>query len=288
MTKTYLLVDVPNLAHRAFHTPGFGEIKHNGKSVGVIFGVLRDLVYLRDRFAADQIVLCFDHGESKRKQLFPGYKANRGAQIYTKMPIMNPKVLSQQMRVMKDRLFEELGFANVLYEEGYEADDIIASVCKKIPRTDTAIIVSSDHDLYQCFTGMGPFIIQWAPQQKRLLDVNHILLKGVGAWQWAKVKAIAGCKSDCIPGVTEVGESRAIAYINGTLPKHYKSYTRIEEQRERWEANLKLTTLPFPGCPVYRTLETDDVTREMWDTVCKQYGFTSLIGKWSEYVQEVK
>src|SRR5205809_5495687 len=144
----YLLLDCNNLAHRTWHVmKGNSKLLHDTAGM---FGVLRDLVFLQEIHDCENVVFCFDSMTSLRKEFYPEYKAN-----HERHP-----ALDRQINALKTELLPGCGFKNVLCFAGYEADDIIGSICQNL-RTKTEcemVIVSSDGDLLQL---LGPKITIW-------------------------------------------------------------------------------------------------------------------------------
>lgn len=268
--STWLIVDSHNLAWCSHHA--LEGLTHRGKSTSVLFGYLRDVIAFRDRFHADNVVHCFDKGKSLRKKLFPGYKPFHEQGTLDEFRLLELRSVREQLSILEEAL-PAVGFKNILSQEGYEADDLIASVCHdSILRGDEAVILSSDRDLLQLLSGQ---VSIWNRRK-------HVTLQSFHAeWdlspdQWADVKALAGCKSDGIKGVKGIGEKTAAKFLRNQL-KPGKSLDKIRKGTEVWSQNLQLVGLPWPGVkPVF--LHDDEPDPEAWDRLCKQHGLDSLIG----------
>lgn len=276
MKATWLIIDVSNLAYRNFHALRENDLRFGGVASEVLFGVLRDIQSYREHHMASGVVFAFDYGKPLRIQLHPGYKSSRKKKRKeaTFEERKNRRSLLAQIIKLRDSLLPNV-FSNLFWKHGYEADDVIASVCKySIPDQDTKIIVSSDHDLYQlldettfCHSPHTGVVLGSGSFQKKY-DINPN--------RWAKVKAMAGCSSDDIPGIPGIGEKKAIQFLNGEMNKQTATFKKIVDHRFQTEESLKLTKLPYPDCPVFSVIE-EKFNQQKWDEMCETVGASSLM-----------
>jgi DNA polymerase-1 len=280
--KTWLILDCNYLCHRAFHTTG--ALAFQGEQTGVTFGFLRDIHTLKDRFLSTNFVFCWDFGKGLRHKVCPTYKANRNSNqkqaswnTFSAGDIARLHDIqdgfNRQMKLIRKEHLSTLGYNNNFWQDGYEADDIIAKVCDLLPKTDEAIIVSADKDLYQL---INERISCFNPSSKQYLTLDGF----VDTWkifpnEWPMVKAIAGCRSDNIQGVPGVGDKTAVKYLR----KEFKPGTRIpkliKQHQAMWEANLPLVLLPYAGCRNVKLVE-DVPTQKGWEEVADRLGMNSL------------
>ena len=275
-----LLFDMNYMCYRSFHAlRRFGGMD---RGLGTVYGVLCDIVSLCDFFRAERCVFAFDSdGPGLRSKLLPEYKAARKERHKndTEEDRINYSVFREQVQLLRDEYLSDIGFENVFVVDGYEADDIIASVAAAIPSGDEGIIITSDHDLYQC---LRPNVWIWNPQMRKGLSLQAFKSEwGIGPELWASVKAYAGCSSDSIPGIRGVGERIASRFLRGTLPEHIKiaKTLRSDEAVSVFTRNIELVRLPFAGCPEF-TIKPDDVTCDSWRRVVGGLGFSSLLAKY--------
>jgi len=100
------------------------------------------------------------------------------------------------------------------------------------------------------------------------------------------VKAMAGCKSDKVAGICNVGEKTAIKYLNGNLKSTTKAYKDIKDSKDLIESNMKLVDLPMEGTGKFR-LNKDRMDLPAFMKLCEDYGFQSFlrdIWEWKHYV----
>lgn len=283
MTKTWLILDCNELCHAAFHSINLESA--DGVKVGVVYGFFRTIRKLMDLHATENIIFCFDKGKSARCTLQPNYKAHRvvsGETPADEALKEARKELYRQIRLLRKKYLPKIGFKNVFAKNHYEADDIIASLCKHtIPETDKVIIISSDKDLYQL---LSKNVCMWSNRSGKATTYEQFLEEyKFGPHWWPYVKAIAGCKSDNISGIFGVGEVSAIKYVRELISKtrifnendtRYAKIIAIEGQMQITE-NLKVIRLPFPKTGVF-DLKEDEVTPKRWKKIIKKLELPSL------------
>src|SRR5437867_194574 len=113
------LIDAHSLIFQVFHA--IPEMSSpSGLQTNALFGFTRDVLFLRNDRKADYLLCAFDRPEPTfRDQLYPAYKANRAP-----MPDdLRPQIplIEQMLAAMR---------IPVLSKEGYEADDVIATVAR--------------------------------------------------------------------------------------------------------------------------------------------------------------
>lgn len=274
MNTTWLLIDANNVASQCYYAMG-GAMTHNDIATGVVFGFLRDVANLIQKFKTTNIAFCFDHGKPLRCKLLPTYKANRKPETIEEKE--NRSERNKQINLLRAEYLPAIGFKNVFWQEGYEADDIIAALSKNLDIrkgfSDEVIIVSSDKDLYQCLRSR---VTMWN-RGKETTWQTVLKEQGITPVSWNAVKAIAGCSSDNIPGTPGVGEKTAIKYLNGTLKNTTKACIAINQNVGLRMKNNQLVTLPFTGCKTPELVK-DEVSRETWNAFAKKFGMESLLG----------
>lgn len=272
--STWLLFDVNSLAHRAFHTTG--GLSYNNVPTGSTFGVLGAIIQYQGEFHTNHCAFAFDFGKNLRYKLSPTYKAKRRANR-KKQTEREKKLyhgLEQQINLLRKEYLREIGFQNIFYQKGYEADDIIASVCQNAGNNQI-IVISSDEDMFQL---LSKRVRVFSPSTKTLWTKKKFkIYYGIKPKQWAIVKAIAGCGSDEVSGIPGVGEKTAIQFLNFTLTKNKKFDSIVSKEglkiRDR---NLPLVKLPMEGCKDFH-LKVDK--NENWTPLLKRLGMKSLRAK---------
>jgi DNA polymerase-1 len=278
-----ILIDANSICHAAKHS--MGDLSWEEKKVGVIFGFLRQLLSLAKKFESNRFIFAWDTRSSVRSQFYPGYKGRRKKDKTPEEKELD-NIAYDQFNILRDEVLPEIGFLNSFWQEGYEADDVIASIvhCNK---KEKIVIISTDEDLYQL---LSENVTMYSIRKKQEYTL-HNLWKDchIPPQDWADVKAIAGCSSDDVPGIVGVGEKTACKYLNRQLSVIHKTYRSIKEGKELIERNLKLVTLPYPGTDKIVIKEDNKLSLNGFLNVCNRYGFASFMYKdnlnqWKEYI----
>lgn len=270
MTK-WLIIDTTYLAYRSFYS--LGDLSYKGISTGVVYGIMKTVLDLIDTFGTSNLVWTFDGGYNKRIEICETYKGNRSLEDKSPEEIEAQKSLKEQIKRMYQEYLPEIGFSNLFRQFGYEADDVIASVCHHLTKDDTAIIVSADNDLYQLLTSR---ISIWQFNRGMMTIDKFKSEFGVSAFQWADVKAIAGCSSDNVIGLKGIGEKTAAKFLAGKLNSSTKAFNTIVYGNSVWRNNLPLVRLPFEGTNTF-ALHKDD--KLAWDNIWDKLGMKSLMDR---------
>ena len=285
MNETILLLDCHYLCNRAFHTTG--DLSHEGIRTGVIYGFLRDIIELEERFDTDRIVFAFDVGHSAvRKALYAGYKAHRRADDATPEEREAWADLDRQIALLRRKYLPAIGFRNILWQKGYESDDIIASLVRhNLGEGDTAVIVTADKDMHQLISHNVMLYDPRTGQRKTLQSFHKEY--GIKPKQWADVLTLAGCSTDEVPGISGVGVTTALKYLKGELPAHHKTHQAIVANQDGPVCKLsrKLTKLPLKGTKDFH-LYNDVVSRDKWAAVLRKLGIRSFDGSPRPWVQK--
>ncbi|TVR45201.1 MAG: DNA polymerase I [Rhodobacteraceae bacterium] len=202
------LIDGSAYIFRAYHALPPLSRKSDGLPVGAVAGFCNMLWrYLGENNASadapTHAAVIFDKGSHTfRNDVYPDYKGHR--------PDM-PEDLRPQIPLTRDatRAF------NIACEEieGYEADDIIATLARQAREAGGRVtIISSDKDLMQ-LVGHGVEMLD-AMKNKRI-GVEEVEEKfGVGPDRVVDVQALAGDSVDNVPGAPGIGIKTAALLIN--------------------------------------------------------------------------
>ncbi len=177
-----------------------------------------------------------------RRKLYSEYKNNREE---------TPPELKSQFPILLNAC-KAFGLP-VVEQEGYEADDIIATYANKLAQDNYEVrIIASDKDLMQLITDN---IYLFDPIKLKVIKQNEVFEKyNVYPHQMIMFQAITGDKTDNIPGIEGIGPKTAAKLINefGTIENIYEkienvSPARIKEKlkanREELSLSEKLVTL---------------------------------------------
>lgn len=274
-SEPVLVIDGNNLCWKNYHAMKKAILSVGDVQTGMMYGVFRDLIRLADEFQTSQILWCFDAMPTKRLAIYPEYKGNR------KTGSDKEKAIRFEVKKQIDRfktILKELGFRNIYWKEGFEADDLlvhsIKCVRKAIGEDAKLVLITSDQDMYQCLA-RGVTIYDMR-NKKRWTKLKFKSRYGIPPKQWAMVKAIAGCGSDNVKGVEKVGEITAIKHLLGTLDPKSKAAEAIAKASPIIQRNLKLVKLPIDGCPDL-PIGYDQLSQGRWQGVMQRYNMTSLL-----------
>lgn len=268
-----IIIDSNYICHVAKHS--IGGLSWEDKKVGIIFGFLRQVLSLAKKYGTNEFIFAWDSKESKRKAIFPEYKANR-IMNKTEEEIEFDQIAYSQFSVLRDTIIPTIGFVNNFRVNGYESDDIIAQITKKYSG-DRFVIVSSDNDMLQLLENNRVTIYN-IKSKKEYSFADMIKEYDATPAMWPMVKAIAGCVSDGIPGVKGVGEKTAIKFLNGSLKDTTSAYANIRDFSDLYR-NRVLVTLPLKGMPVLTLKQQRTTSFIGMHKVCADHGFQSLLTK---------
>jgi len=286
------LVDGHALAYRSYYA--FIRrplVNSRGEETSAVFGFAKTLLNLLERFDPSHVAVVFDSKEKTfRKELFPEYKANR--------PEM-PEPLALQLPMIFS-LLEAMSIP-FLSLDGYEADDIIATLSKRIEPHSSVRIVSGDKDLFQVVSDNTHVI---RPGKAGLLDqeIDPGALQekfGFGPVEFVDYQALMGDPTDNVPGVPGVGEKTANKLIRefGSLEKIYDGIDSISSKslrdklingKEQAFLSRKLVRLEV-AVPVDVTL--DEMARKPFDadtlrSLLRELDFTQMLDSLPAQVED--
>lgn len=221
--KPILIIDGYGFIFRAYHVQP-PLTSPEGIPVGAIYGFTSMLLKVISEFKPQHAVIALDHsGKNFRHDLYKEYKANRPPA---------PDDLVVQLKLV-EKAAKALNFT-CLSKQGFEADDIIATLAKKANEIKKdALIISSDKDLMQL---IDEHVKMYDPMKSKYIEEEDILKKfGVGADKVRDVQALMGDSSDNIPGVAGIGPKTASQLVNqfGDLDGIFASLDQVKSPRQR-------------------------------------------------------
>src|SRR6266487_3640484 len=147
MAEELFLIDANSLVYRAFFALPESIATSRGTPTNAIFGFASMLVKIVTDYGVRPTVVAWDAGSSGRTEMYAEYKARRRSR---------PDLLKQQWPAMEP-LVEAFGYTNVRVE-GYEADDVIASLAERARQASPPVpvmIVTGDRDVFQLIDDDG-------------------------------------------------------------------------------------------------------------------------------------
>ena len=256
------LIDGSAFIFRAYHALPPLTRKSDGLPIGAVSGFCNMLQrYVEGNHGPDaptHVAVIFDKGSHTfRNDMYDQYKANREAM---------PEDLRPQIPLTR-RATEAFNIA-CKELEGYEADDIIATLSVQAREAGGRVtIISSDKDLMQL---VGGGVEMLDAMKNRRIDTDGVFEKfGVGPDRVVDVQALAGDSVDNVPGAPGIGVKTAALLINeyGSLEelldraeeiKQPKRRQTLIDHREQIELSKRLVTLDCET-PIEFTLDDLEV-----------------------------
>lgn len=151
--------------------------------------ILNTLRSLKVKFAHEygEMVIACDHQKSWRKEAFPYYKANRKKS--REQSKLDWAKLFAMIGKIRDEIKESFPY-RVIYVEGAEGDDVIATLCRRRPQGEPFLIVSGDKDFRQLHD--DPDVTQYDPISKRTFREEN-------PQRYLKEHILRGDRTDGIP-----------------------------------------------------------------------------------------
>ncbi len=220
MSKTVTIIDTFGFFFRSFYALPQHLKNKEGFPTGLLTGFTNFISTLQKDHDSDYIIFAIDSkGDTFRNEIDPNYKANRSAP---------PEELTMQLPIAIEWI-DKMGY-KTLGKDGYEADDIIATVTKFAKEKGYNVrVVSHDKDLYQLIDD-GKIVIVDAIK-KKVVDEKACYEKyGVTPKQFIDYQAILGDSADNVPGVKGIGKVGAQKLLKeyGSLENIYANIGTIK------------------------------------------------------------
>ena len=210
--RELFLIDGNSLAYRAYYALPDSIATSRGEPTNAIFGFASMLVKILTEYGPKATIVVWDAGMSGREVQYEPYKAERKPR---------PDLLREQWPHLEP-LVESFGYSNVRVE-GYEADDVIASLAEQAKQKGIDVmVVTGDRDAYQ-LADDGRVRIMTTSRgitDTRVYDRDGVIERyGVAPELIPDFIGLKGDTSDNIPGVPGIGDKTAAQLLQqyGTL-----------------------------------------------------------------------
>ncbi len=276
--KKLFLVDGSSYIYRAFFAlPQLST--SDGIPTNAVYGFTTMLNRLVNDYQPSLIAIVLDApGPTFRHEVYQSYKANR--------PRM-PDSLAAQIPSIKEVI--QAFNIPVVEKEGFEADDIIATLAKQAEAAGAEVtIITGDKDLLQLVTGHITLV---DTMKDTVTDVDAVNKKiGVTPEQAIEVFGLTGDKIDNVPGVPGIGEKTAIELIQqfGSIEAIYQNLDAIprkkvrealDKHREQAFLSRQLVTVDssVPVDSKWNELQIGEPDIEVLRQLYKRFEFTRLL-----------
>lgn len=279
--KNLLVVDGNSILNRAFF--GIRPLStKEGLPTNAVYGFITIIKKHLDTLRPDYAVCAFDlKAPTFRHEKCDFYKANR-------KPM--PEDLAVQLPYAKQAA-EVMGL-HVLECGGFEADDIIGTVCRMGDEAGDvhSYALTGDRDSLQLITETTSVILAKTKEDVLFTPERFFEEYGVAPSQFIDVKALMGDSSDNIPGVKGIGEKTAFKLISEkeTLEGVYEDIDslsigksakeKLRDGREdaflsRWLATIVKNA---PVGPELASFSTKGPSRDKLYHLCTSLEFSAL------------
>jgi DNA polymerase I len=205
--KRLLLIDGHSMAYRAFFAlPAENFTTAQGQHTNAIYGFATMLISLLKDEKPTHVAVAFDVSRKTfRTEIFPEYKANRAK---------TPDEFRSQMSYLHELV---KGFGINQFEiEGYEADDIIATITKRAEKEGAEVLIcTGDRDSFQLVTPQTTVLYpkRGVSEMARMTPDAVQEKYGMSPDQYPDFAALRGDPSDNLPSIPGVGEKTAAKWV---------------------------------------------------------------------------
>ncbi|RMD46404.1 MAG: 5'-3' exonuclease [Aquificota bacterium] len=275
--KKLALIDGSSYIYRAYYAlPPLTSPK--GKPTGAIYGFIRMVSKLLNELHPDYVAVIFDKaGKTFRHKEYKEYKATRKE---------TPNELKQQIPEIKKIL--NLFGIKILEKEGFEADDIIATIAKKAKEEGLDVyIITPDKDMMQ-LVDKNVYVLN--PITEKIYNIEEVKEKyGIYPYQFIDYLAIVGDNVDNIIGIKGVGPKTAEKLLNQyeNLENILRNIDKLSpklqnafnEAKDRLEKNIFLVKLKDD---IQLNIDIEELKKGKtdWEKLIEEFnelGFKSLI-----------
>jgi DNA polymerase-1 len=276
------VVDSHSLIFQVFHAiPEMSSPR--GEQVAAVFGFVRDMLYLIEDKKPDALICAFDlSGPTFREALFNPYKADRSEM---------PADLASQ--IPKIKKFLEAMSIPILTSEGFEADDVLATLARICDEQGAnCFVVTGDKDCRQLITDR---VAVYNIRKNQVFDAAALREEwGVAPDQVVDFQALVGDKIDNVPGVPGIGAKTAQQLLEtyGTLDNLLEHAAEIPgakgkkliESREQAFLSRQLVRLDtqVPITPDWDASRVGDFDHQAVTSLFADFGFRSFVDRFAK------
>ncbi|MFA5197413.1 MAG: DNA polymerase I [Patescibacteria group bacterium] len=282
--RKFVIIDGHALIHRAYHALPPLTTKQ-GEVVNAVYGFSVILLNVIKELKPECIAVAMDLPDKTfRHEEYEQYKANR---------VAAPDDLIQQFDIVREVIE---AFDIPIYEKpGFEADDIIGSVAKKLTKdneTSTYIVTGDLDELQLVDKNTLVYTMKRGFTDTVIYDEKMVHERyGLTPEEFVHFKALKGDASDNIPGVAGIGEKTASDLIQtyASLDNLYKNLDKLkpsvakklEDSKEIAYLSLKLSRIvtDIPINVDFKKCATHDFDRNKVFELFRRLEFKSLLSK---------
>ena len=269
--ENVLIIDGLNTFIRVFSV--IPTTNDNGTHIGGIVGFLKSIGYTINMFRPTRCIIIWDGkgGSSRRRKMYPEYKAKRKTNIRLNRAYDFETIEEERANMIRQiqRTIEYLDFLPItmLSIDNVEADDIIAYTAKQVLTDSNVTIMSSDKDFLQL---VDDRISVWSPTKKKLYKPEQVMEEyGIPSHNLLMYRIFDGDKSDNINGVRGYGLKTVIKKLpflqedkQFSVDDAITEVEELEKHRDIMERNYDLMQLHNVDISATAKTKTIDKMRE--------------------------
>src|SRR5450432_1202884 len=236
-SKSFYIIDGHAQIYRAYFAPFRDLTSPTGEPTKATFVFTQMLMNLVQQRKPDYLAMVIDAGDESvfRKEIYPEYKSNRKSAPDDFFP--------QEQRILQ--IVKDAGVP-IFVKPRFEADDLIATMAKKLCDADYEIfLVSKDKDLRQI---LNDCTHMYDVQSNEVIDVKKMEEKvGYSPKEAIEIQTLMGDQIDNVPGIPGVGEKTAAKLIKqygnveGILAHLSELTPKLRENFEKFADKLPLS-----------------------------------------------
>jgi len=269
--ENVLIIDGLNTFIRVFSV--IPTTNDNGTHIGGIVGFLKSIGYTINMFRPTRCIIIWDGkgGSSRRRKMYPEYKAKRKTNIRLNRAYDFETIEEERANMIRQiqRTIEYLDFLPItmLSIDNVEADDIIAYASKQVLTDSKVTIMSSDKDFLQL---VDDRISVWSPTKKKLYKPEQVMEEyGIPSHNLLMYRIFDGDKSDNINGVRGYGLKTVLKKLpflqedkQFSVDDAITEVEELEKHRDIMERNYDLMQLHNVDISATAKTKTIDKMRE--------------------------
>ena len=269
--ENVLIIDGLNTFIRVFSV--IPTTNDNGTHIGGIVGFLKSIGYTINMFRPTRCIIIWDGkgGSSRRRKMYPEYKAKRKTNIRLNRAYDFETIEEERANMIRQiqRTIEYLDFLPItmLSIDNVEADDIIAYTAKQVLTDSNVTIMSSDKDFLQL---VDDRISVWSPTKKKLYKPEQVMEEyGIPSHNLLMYRIFDGDKSDNINGVFGYGLKTVLKKLpflqedkQFSVDDAITEVEELEKHRDIMERNYDLMQLHNVDISASAKTKTIDKMRE--------------------------
>ena len=277
--ENVLIIDGLNTFIRVFSV--IPTTNDDGTHIGGIVGFLKSIGYTINMFRPTRCIIIWDGkgGSSRRRKMYPEYKAKRKTNIRLNRAYDFETIEQERENMIRQirRTIDYLEYLPItmLSIDNVEADDIIAYTAKQVLPDSKVTIMSSDKDFLQL---VDDRISVWSPTKKKLYKPENVLEEyGIPSHNLLMYRIFDGDKSDNINGVFGYGlktVQKKLPFLQEdktfSVDEAIQESSELEQHRELMERNYDLMQLHNVNISSSAKTKTIDKMREPIPQLNKQ------------------